>query len=150
MGGPTVTLEPAEAAELGYVERLLAANGLPADDVRTKPDCFHVGYRDCEPVGVGGIEPYGPDGLLRSVVIEPSARGDGLGTALCEALEASAAADGVRTLYLLTTTAVEFFGDRGYVEIDREAAPPAIRGTNEFTDLCPASATCMRKALRIG
>lgn len=150
MGGPAVTLEPAGADRLGYVEQLLAANDLPTDDVRSKPDCFYVGYRNEERVGIGGVERYGPDGLLRSVVVERSARSQGLGTALCEALEASAAAEGVRRLYLLTTSATGFFGNRGYDEIEREAAPPAIRDTTEFTVLCPTSATCMAKVLRTG
>ena len=54
---------------------------------------------------------------------------------------------GVETLYLLTTTAPEFFGERGYAEVNREEAPEAIRGSTEFADLCPTTATCMRKRL---
>jgi amino-acid N-acetyltransferase len=48
-------------------------------------------------------------------------------------------------LYLLTTTAREFFAGRGYRAIDRADAPERIRGTTEFSDLCPASATAMVK-----
>jgi amino-acid N-acetyltransferase len=55
------------------------------------------------------------------VVVAEAARGDELGTELCEALEAGAREAGVDRLYLLTTT--------------------------EFTELCPASATCLRKSL---
>lgn len=69
------------------------------------------------------------------------------GTALCDRLEDRASADGVETLYLLTTTAAEFFADRGYVAVERSGAPDAIRGTTEFADLCPSSATCMAKSL---
>jgi len=87
------------------------------------------------------------DGLLRSLVVERPARGTGLGTAICDRLEAIARGDGIDTLYLLTTTAPEFFAARGYAEIERAEAPDAIRGTTEFEDLCPASATAMRKSL---
>ncbi|WP_228434553.1 hypothetical protein [Natrarchaeobaculum aegyptiacum] len=52
----------------------------------------------------------------------------------------------VDALYLLTTTAVDFFAARGYDEIDRADAPDAIRNTTEFADLCPSSATCMRRS----
>jgi amino-acid N-acetyltransferase len=81
------------------------------------------------------------------VVVERSVRGEGIGTALCDRLEAVAREDGVGTLYLLTTTAREFFADRGYAAIDRNEAPETIRGTTEFADLCPETAACMRKRL---
>ncbi|WP_255195287.1 arsenic resistance N-acetyltransferase ArsN2 [Halorarius litoreus] len=143
--GP-VTLQPADDS-LPYVEALLDGAGLPSRDVRESSGWFYVGYVDGERVGVGGIEPYGTDGLLRSVVVEPAARGRGLGTALCAALEAEARAVGVDTLYLLTTTAAPFFAARGYDAIDRTEPPAAIQRTTEFDDLCPTTATCMRKRL---
>lgn len=141
-----VTLRPA-ADSRSYVEALLNDVGLPSRDVRTSPGTFYVGYAEGGRVGVGGIEPYGTDGLLRSVVVEPGARGRGLGTALCAALEAEARAAGVDTLYLLTTTAAEFFAARGYDTIERSVPPDPIQRTTEFDDLCPTTATCMRKRL---
>jgi len=147
MSGATVTLRPVDEAGIEYVERLLRENDLPAEDIRSKPDSFYVGYDGDDPVGVGGVEVYGSDGLLRSVVVEQSARGASVGTALCEALETAAAADEVETLYLLTTTAAGFFEDRGYVRIERDDAPDTIRETTEFDSLCPVTATCMRKHL---
>lgn len=145
--GPSVTLQPATEDGLSYVEALLERNGLPFRDVRSKSECFSVGYDGDVRVGVGGVEPCGPDGLLRSVVVEPSARGKGYGTALCAALEAEALASGVETLYLLTTTAAGFFDAMGYIEIDRADAPNTVQRTTEFDDLCPAEATCLRKFL---
>ncbi|MEF8840269.1 MAG: arsenic resistance N-acetyltransferase ArsN2 [Haloarculaceae archaeon] len=147
MGATTLTLEPAGEDTLPYVEGLLEANGLPSADVRSKPECFYLGYDGDERVGVGGIEVHGSAGLLRSVAVERSARSTGHGTAICERLEAAARDEGVGVLYLLTTTARGFFAERGYVEIERDGAPDAIRGTSEFADLCPATATCMRKRL---
>ena len=144
---PILTLRRAEEGDLAYVETLLEENGLPSRDVRAKPECFYVGCDGDGRVGVGGVEVYGSDGLLRSVVVERSARGNGFGAALCDALEGEARADGVERLYLLTTTAADFFAERGYVEIERSAAPASIRRTAEFEDLCPATATCMEKSL---
>ncbi|WP_152039685.1 arsenic resistance N-acetyltransferase ArsN2 [Salinigranum salinum] len=132
---------------LSDVETLLAEHGLPSADVRSTPDAFYVAFEGSERVGVGGLEPHGTDGLLRSVVVEPSVRGEGYGGDLCAALEARACADGIDTLYLLTTTAADFFGARGYEPIDRADAPPSIRSTTQFADLCPTTATCMRKQL---
>lgn len=147
MSGATITLETADEETLAYVESLLEANGLPSSDVRSKPGCFYVAHDGDERVGVGGIELRDAAGLLRSVAVERSARGEGVGTALCERLEAVARDEGVEVLYLLTTTAGGFFADRGYVEIDRSRAPEAIRETTEFADLCPETAVCMRKRL---
>jgi len=98
-------------------------------------------------VGVGGLERDGSNALLRSVAVEPSVRGRGFGTALCDRLERKARSGDVETVYLLTTTATDFFASRGYVEVEREAAPAAIRETTEFTELCPSTATCMEKSL---
>lgn len=147
MDDPVLTLEPADDDTLPYVEALLEENGLPSADVRSKPGCFHVAFAAGERVGVGGVEVHGSAGLLRSLAVERSVRGRGFGTAICERLEAAARADGVGTLYLLTTTAPGFFADRGYAEIERGEAPDAIRGTTEFADLCPETAVPMRKRL---
>lgn len=132
---------------LPYVEALLQRNDLPADDLESEPGCFYVAFDGDDPVGIGGLEVHGRDGLLRSVVVEQSLRGRGLGTALAEELEELAAAAGIEMLYLLTTTVADFFAERGYVEVARAEAPPSIRETSEFAELCPASATCMRKSL---
>jgi amino-acid N-acetyltransferase len=147
MAEGTVELRPAGEGELAYVEGLLEEHGLPSRDVPANPGRFYVGYDGDERVGVGGLERYGAAGLLRSLVVEPSARGGGIGTAMCGALEEEARLEGVASLYLLTTTAAGFFAARGYAEIDRADAPEAIRRTTEFDELCPASAVCMEKSL---
>ena len=69
--------------------------------------------------------------------------------ARCLALdaEAHAAEKGVETLYLLTTTAADFFARRGYEAVPRSAAPAAIAATPQFRDLCPASSVLMRKTI---
>lgn len=141
------TIRTADAADLDRVEALLEANGLPHRDVRASDGRFFVAEVDAECVGVGGVETYGPNGLLRSVVVAESNRGLGTGTALCDALEDHARANGVEALYLLTTTAAAFFRRRGYEAVDRETVPSTIQRTTEFADLCPSSATCMRKDL---
>lgn len=144
---PTVTTRPVDDEAIPYVETLLARNDLPTADVRSKPGCFYVGYDGPDRVAVGGIEPCDEVGLLRSLAVEESARGQGYGTAMCDELAAIARDAGIETLYLLTTTAADFFADRGYVTVDRADVPPAIRETTEFADLCPETATCMRRSL---
>jgi len=107
---------------------------------------FYIGYDGDTRVGVGGVETR--DGRVVTVCrYRAIGTGNRYGTALCEALESKVEADGVERLYLLTTTAAEFFGDCGYVETDRTTAPNAIRQTAEFDELCPVTATCMVKSL---
>jgi len=142
-----LTIQGADKPALAYVEQLLSANGLPADDVRTSPARFFVAVAAGKRVGVGGFEQYGEAGLLRSVVVAEPHRGAGYGTALCDALEEHARREGVATLHLLTTTAAPFFRQRGYEETNREATPEAIRETTEFSELCPTAAACLRKRL---
>jgi amino-acid N-acetyltransferase len=147
MAPASLSLEPCDHSSIPTVERLLEANDLPSDDVADKPAVFYLARSSDESLGIGGIEQYGRDGLLRSVVIAESARGKGLGGALVHALEAEAARDGIERLFLLTTTAADFFAHQGYEEIDRDVAPAPIQATTQFDELCPSSATCMRKEL---
>lgn len=147
MSGVSLSLRRADEGTIGYVETLLERNGLPSSDVKTGTGRFYVGYDHDERIGVGGIETYDTEGLLRSVVVERGARENGVGTALCEALEQTARENGVETLYLLTTTVSEFFEGLDYETVERDAVPEAIRRTTEFADLCPTTATCMRKEI---
>lgn len=62
--------------------------------------------------------------------------------------ETWAAAQGIETLYLLTTTAAQFFARRGYEVVARSDAPNVIAATSQFSKLCPASSAFMRKVLR--
>lgn len=109
MSNPLLTIRKADRESIDRVESLLETNDLPYRDVRTKPRCFFIAYSDTECIGTAGVEIYGSNGLLRSVVITDSNRGRGYGTALCKALEDYARTNGVEKLYLLTTTAAPFF-----------------------------------------
>ena len=140
-------LEMIENPALDQVERLLEAAGLPVDDIQTHTASFAGLGSGGTLVATGGLETYGAFGLLRSVTVKESARGNGLGTRMCDVLEARAAATGVEQLYLLTTTARDFFAERGYRELDRATVPPSIRATTEFQDLCPESAVVMARRL---
>ena len=147
MTAPSITIEQADGDDVEHVITVLEANGLPTEDVQAKPECFFLGYSDGERIGIGGLELYGSNGLLRSVVVVESYRERGYGTALCTSLEEYARRNGVGTLYLLTTTAPAFFRQRRYEEVARKDVPSSIQQTTEFADLCPNSATCMRKTL---
>jgi amino-acid N-acetyltransferase len=130
------------------VRRLLADSGLTTADLgdHLLPHFFGCGLRDAL-TGVVGIEPFGEIALLRSLAVAAPHRRAGLGSRLVARAEHYAAGLGVRSLYLLTLTAEKFFRRRGYLRIDRNDAPPAIRATREFSDLCPSNSTLMVKPL---
>jgi amino-acid N-acetyltransferase len=127
---------------------LLQAQGLPVSDITYEhlEHFFFIGS-DGSPSGLVGLEIYGSDALLRSLVVGESARGTGLGSALTNHAEQYAASKGVRSIYLLTTTAEAFFQRLGYQRIERSQAPSSIERTREFASLCPASSAFMVKSL---
>lgn len=130
------------------VKRLLAEAGLPTSDITARHLAHFFGFgSDNDLTGVVGLEMFGESALLRSLAVAAVYRGAGLGSRLVAHAERHARDQGVRSLYLLTTTAEAFFQRRGYSRIPREKAPTAIQGTAEFSGICPASSTFMVKHL---
>jgi amino-acid N-acetyltransferase len=127
---------------------LLEAARLPTADL-TDEHCEHFFFQGpaVAPTGLVGLELLGDVALLRSLVVSPPARNSGTGSALVSRAESHARSMGVKTLYLLTTTAEEFFAHRGYARAARASAPPAIQTTREFAGICPASSAFMTKSL---
>ena len=54
---------------------------------------------------------------------------------------------GARDVYLLTTTAEDYFPRFGFARTTREAVPPALKSSAEFTSACPESAAVMLLSL---
>lgn len=132
--------------ELGSVEELLSVNDLPTEDLQAVE--LFVASDGSERIGVGGLERRGSNALLRSVAVKEAVRGQGYGTTLTRQLLQHARDSGIETVYLLTTTAADFFITLGFQETERERVPAPIRTTREFVDLCPDSAVCLRKHLK--
>ncbi len=109
---------------------------------------FVVARSDAAMVGCAGLEVYADLGLLRSVAVDPSARKTGLGAALVRSIVAAARELGLRELYLLTTTAPEFFERVGFNRVPRGEVPAAVAESWEFRVGCPQTAQAMRLALQ--
>jgi amino-acid N-acetyltransferase len=130
------------------VVALLEAASLPASDLTDEHmEHFFAAGPASSLLGVAGLEFCGRDALLRSLAVAAGQRSSGLGSALVDRAETHARAHGVRSIYLLTTTAEGFFERRGYRSVPRASAPPEIRETREFADMCPASSAFMVKVL---
>jgi len=142
------SVEPARPDDLPAIERLLERCELPTEDIDGSSLAhFLVVRSDALPVGVVGLEPYPPAGLLRSLAVDPGVRGRALGGALVAAIERRASELGLTTLYLLTISAAPFFAARGYTATARAAVPDAVRSSAEFRALCPDTAVCLRRSL---
>ncbi len=143
-----VKIRAAAESDLPEVRALLRVAGLPPDGLEEQ---FGSGYAVAlaagRIVGVTGIEAYGADGLLRSAAVAPEWRGLGIGDALTRDRISWARGAGLRTIYLLTTTAGSYFPRFGFATRSRNSAPPAIRASREFADACPSTALFMSLGL---
>ena len=127
---------------------LLANNDLPNDDVTQQLLENFLGLKQASVlIAMGGLEPLGDLGLLRSVVVRNEFRGQGIATRLVNKIETNAAATGVNCLYLLTTDAADYFAKLGYTIVERKDVPISVRNTSQFSELCPDTASVMRKYL---
>lgn len=145
-GAPNKTalvIRPASEGDWPAIEDLLLKSELPLDGAREHLDNFVVGTLDGQIACAGGLEIYGSDALLRSVVVAQRLRGQGHGAALVATLTRIAREGGVSRLFLLTTTAASYFSAVGFVPTTRDDVPESVRQSREFQDACPASATVM-------
>ncbi len=143
------SIRPASAGDLGAVETALRDSDLPLDGLR---DQFGDGYAIAEAsgqiIGVEGIEVHGEDGLLRSAAVVATWRGRGVGDALTRDRIDWARRQGLRSLYLLTTTAGDYFPRFGFARADRDSAPTAVKASKEFSEACPSTAQFMALSLQ--
>lgn len=138
-----LTMRPATRQDWPAIKRMLLAEGLPLDGAQEHLARFTVGEAAGQLVCAGGLEVYGADALLRSVVVDTESRGKGWGKQLLIQLTEQAAGLGVTKLYLLTTTADAYFSRLGYGAVSRSRIPEQLKLSRELQGACPASATVM-------
>src|SRR3982751_64997 len=147
-GGGYMQIRNAVKSDLAAVEKLLAASGLPVDGVRDNFDSFVVAVENEAIVGAVGLEKFDSAALLRSAVVQPDARGTGVGRRLVEQILERAEQSGIDEVYLLTTTAEDYFPRFGFSRTTRSAVPEAVKASAEFRGACPDTAIVMER--RIG
>lgn len=145
----TLQAEPARPHDINDALDLLRRLDLPETDVAERWGHYFVVHEDDgRVVGVAGLEVHGDDGLLRSVAVNVDYRRQGLGASLVEAALARAARLELRSVYLLTTDARDYFFRLGFTESPREKAPAAIRESWEYTTGCPSTAVLMKREVK--
>jgi N-acetylglutamate synthase-like GNAT family acetyltransferase len=140
-------IRQATTRDLPDIITLLEESRLPLAGLAELVATTLVAQRNARVVGCAAVEIRGTSGLLRSVAVDGTRRGEGLGHQLTQATLDLARARGVTTVYLLTTTAAAFFPRFGFQEIPRADVDPAVQRSVEFTTACPADAVAMRADL---
>jgi amino-acid N-acetyltransferase len=143
----SVAIKPANEEDVVGIINLLKANNLPVSDLSSGKRQFLVATISGQLTGVVALELYGDSGLLRSLAVNSEFRTLNLGKKLVAEAENLGRENGLKQLFLLTTTASGFFSKLGWDITDRSAAPASISASTEFSSVCPASAVCMTKKL---
>jgi amino-acid N-acetyltransferase len=143
-----MNIVPASQNSFSAAINLLKKNNLPTEDLDPGKQLFVVEEGN-EVVATVAVEYDYNSALLRSLSVAEEKRGSGIGKELVDFVEDYINKQGVQTIYLLTTTAADFFRKRGYQIIDRSAVPQFIQDTREYSVLCASSSTLMKKELSL-
>jgi amino-acid N-acetyltransferase len=143
----SVRIELAVADDASAIVQLLKDCALPPDGVLDHLRTALVARADHGVVGSAALEVYSDGALLRSVAVDTTMRGSGLGHRLTESALDLARTLHVPAVYLLTNTAAAFFPRFGFERIERAHVPDGVRGSIEFQSVSCSSAVAMRKLL---
>jgi len=135
-----MTIRMLKDEEWAQAVTLAADAGLPVADLAVGRQTLWGAFEGGAVAGVVGTQAFGTVTLLRTLVVAPEFRGRGVASALTDYLWASHR--GAHWV-LLTETAEDFFRRRGFLPVDRESVPAAVRASAEFQGLCPVSAVCL-------
>jgi len=147
----SLQIRPAVVEDLVATVSLLRSQNLPVDGfaelLRASPHHVLLAELNGAIVGSVALDVHGDAALLRSVAVARDLVTLGVGSRLVTDAIDLARREGVAELFLLTTTAAEWFPRFGFVSTARESVPSLLAATGEFTKACPAHATTMRCSL---
>jgi amino-acid N-acetyltransferase len=138
-------VERARARDLAAARRLLAESDLTTQGLE-EAELWCVREAGSA-VGVAGLETWGSQGLLRSVVVQKEHRGEGMGKHLVERVSKEARTKGLSELYLITETAPHFFEKLGFESVERKKVKGKVLNSIEFRGACSETAPVMRLRL---
>lgn len=142
-----VTIERARPEDGDAILELLRASALPDAGLLDYLATVLVARSPDRVVGIAALEVYDAGALLRSVAVDTTLRGHGVGRRLVAAALDLAGTLRVPAVYLLTTTAEGYFPRFAFSPVSRADVPRGLLQSPEFQSACPASAIVMMKAL---
>lgn len=145
--GDPVTLGTSQDQPL--VDALLEGYGLPAVIASELIDTLVVKSPEGGISAAVSLQTVGDDAFLFGLAVAPERRGQGLGWVVGDAILRFARTLGVRTVYLATTVAADFFGSRlGFRPVDPADIDPTIREAANFeASVAFDNAVCMALSL---
>lgn len=141
-----IELRDLDVGELDAARALLSACDLPVDDLADANIALAGAFEGTAMLGVIGLQTCGAIGLLRSLAVDPAHRTRRIARLLCERVIVTAAERNLASVWLLTTTAADYFAKLGFERVARDVAPAELQATQQFSTLCPASAVVMTRA----
>ncbi len=147
MSNTPLTLRSATPSDWPWIAALLQSHALPLDGAQQHLGTYFLAVCDNKLVGCAGMEVYGRDALLRSVAVMPDQQGHGVGQRLVTRIIAEAKQRHIASLYLLTTSAADYFARLGFQRLSAQDAPLALQQSVEFQGVCPSSAILMRLSM---
>lgn len=143
-----VKIQKADIKDLPWINQLLQKADLPLVEPHEFNDYFFVfANKDHEVFGAIGLEIYGYYGLLRSMVVHPDFRNNGMASALVDQIMQTAEGSGLQEVFLLTSTAEKYFLRKGFQFMSRENCPLEIKQSREYSSICPVSSFLMSKKI---
>ncbi len=133
--------------DLDNILSLLILVKLPIEGVSNQLENFFISVIDDTLIGCVGLEIYGESGLIRSLAVHPSHQRKGVGKLLIQSILKYAKDKDINQLYLLTTTANDYFIKHGFTIIKRDEVNSEIKESVEFKSVCPLTAVCMKRVL---
>jgi len=106
-----------QTRNLAVVREMLTRAGMMTDGIEWPAACYIVAYVGDEAVGVIGVESKIDAALIRSLYVNESMRGRGIGAGLIAAARKAAHTRGARHLYLFSTDTGEFFERHGFKRV---------------------------------
>ena len=142
------SIEPLKEQDFVVINQLLVSANLPKVEITNPIGYYFKSVNSLnELVGTIGLEIYGNKGLLRSLVISPQYRKLGIAYLLVGRILTLAQSMHLDKVFLLTTTAEDYFEKIGFKIIVRENVPDEIKQSQEFSSLCPVSSIIMYKTI---
>jgi amino-acid N-acetyltransferase len=129
--------------DINLVKSLLKDNNLPVSDLN-KEIIFFVEKSADKIIAAGGLESAGKDAIIRSIAVSDDHKGKGLGGRITRQLLQYAREKSKKDIYLLTTTAEEYFPKYGFEKIDRRFVPADVKNSSQYKDVCPDTAVVMK------
>src|ERR1700730_4759263 len=135
-------IAPATSFDLEEIPRLLKDAGLTLEGINNCEFWVAKNARN-QTIGAVGLETWGNQGLLRSLVVEKTSRGKGIGRKLVLRIIKEAKKRDLQELFLITEAVKEYYQKLGFTLIDREMVQGPVLNSAEFRGACLETADVM-------